>query len=1138
MELAHTQDHILLHRWHNRRDAEAFRALVERHAGLVYAAAHRVLRDPTDAEDVSQECFITLARSKSLPERHLGAWLYTVAVNRAKDHIRGAARRRKREELHGAALPGAVEANWDDTLAHVDEAIASLDDELRQVIIAHFLEAKSQGEIADTTGVSRQTVNARVKRGVEAIREHLAKKGITATTASLTALLGTQMVEAAPAALVAALGKVALSGGVMAAGGGMLAKMAGLLTTKVAAGLVALLVSLFAFDVFHRADESLAQGDNPVAKPVAGEATVQLAQSVPEQSTGVSEVQASLTSSDLGNDGGLGGIVLDANGQPTQDTVYVSAMADRDWNSRSDWNTPESQRYLETHVYREVEAVKGVFEIPAFPQHTVGTIQARDDVGDRISESVRFDTASESARSITLRLQHYGSISGTLVDNLGSPIPRATVDSGGGSAVVDDNGNFHIDKVPPGRYTLTAGENNHDDIWVSYGTVSEEVTVGDGEQVTGVLLTCVCAPSRIAGRVVDESGHGVPDLPLQLTSVPGQTQKAEIHWLRVKTDSRGQFSFEHYGPGHYWISGRNDAWKINDAPNVRSGETDLVLTAASTLENRIRIRVIDGATGQPVTRFSYSVINGEGGGTGDEREYPDGRLTIYIGPKPGASLNVKSAGIGSANYNILPGDLDGAEVFIKLKSLPPVEGIVLDFAGNPVAGARIQIHAPTPVDHIREPLTRTDGSGRFMLTDLEPDVTEVYVIPDTQPFVHVPLEHREDWTIRLPEGGEIQGKVVASGRPLFPVNVMLTRNMYRSDVDLISRQSATSEDGTYRFSGLPHGNYTIDVTLPSDEGISYQGDARGYVDVVPKKCSKLDFAFETMSAGATLSGQFYVDGVPAGGSVNLRATESNRFVSDHNGHSDGTQGYRIENLVPCPVEISASLGKRTKRTLYKLEPGANTLDFQFVPGGATLDCVLDLDRTDVFRVSYEITVDTSLGPERITVGMQPLTPSGLRILDLPGGNGKIAFRVHFNNGKPDRVFTGTLGLVVGNLTSITFPPPENSAALTVAVEGEGEGMASIVYLLPGEVDLSGISDMTPLEYRSWEVLSTAVSDQVNSEGTCQFDYLEPGTYTVFSLTFPASAEPSPDTFPEGTRTASTVVTLEPETEAQVTLAFP
>ncbi len=1137
MEITNATDLILLHRWRASRDAEAFRALAERYAGLVFAAAHRVLRDASEAEDVAQECFLTLAQARKPPERNFGAWLHTAAVNRAKNHIRGEVRRRQREQTYDAVQPDHIQMELDDTLAHVDEAIVALDDELRHVIIAHFLEAKSQGEIADTTGVSRQTVNARVKRGIEAIREHLAKKGITATTGSLTALLGTQMVEAAPAALVMALGKVALSGGVVVAGGGVVASLVGLLTTKTAVGLVTLLLSSLLFHTFYRADQGLAERDTPIPMPDVGEAVAQPAQSVSVQSAELPEVQASLTGADSGNGGGLTGIVIDASGQPTQDTVYVSAMADYDWSSRSDWNTPESQRYLESYVHREVEAVKGVFEIPAFPRHAVGTIQARDDAGGRISEAARFDTASEFAQSITLRLQHYGSISGTLVDHLGSPIPRATVNSGGGSAVVDDNGNFCIEKVPPGRYTLTASENNHD-IWVSYGTVSEEVTVGDGEQVTGVLLTCVCAPDRIAGRVVDESGHGVPDLPMELASVPGQTQKAEIHWLRTKTDSHGQFSFDHYGPGHYWISGQNDAWKIIEAPNVRSGETVLVLTAASTLENRIRIRVIDGATGQAVTRFSYSVVNGDGGGTGDERDYPDGRVAIYIGSKPGALLSVKAAGIGTATHSILPEDLDGPEVSINLASHPPVEGIVLDFAGNPVAGARIQIHRPTPVDHIREPLTRTDSGGHFTLAELEPDVTEIYIIPDAQPFVHVPLEHREDWIIRLPEGGEIQGKVIASGKPLFPVNVTLTRNMYRSDVDLISRQSTTSEDGSYRFSGLPHGNYTIDITLPDDEGISYRGDARSYVDVTPKKSSKLDFVFETKSASATLSGQFYLDGVSAGGSVHLRATDSNGFVSDHNGHSDGTQGYRIENLVPCPVEISASLGKRTKRTSYKLEPGGNIMDFQFFSDGATLDCVLDLDGTDVFRVSYEITVDTPQGPERIAEGMQPLTPSGLRILDLPGGKGKIAFRVHFNNGKPDRVFTGALDLVAGNLTSITFPPPENSAALTVAVEGAGEGMVSTVYLLPGEVDLSGIADMTPLEYRSWDVVGSAITEQVNSDDSCQFEYLEPGMYTVFSLTFPASAEPSPDAFPEGTRTASTIVTLEPDTEAQVTLAFP
>lgn len=141
MEMAHTTDLILLHRWRASRDAEAFRALAERYAGLVFAAAHRVLRDPSEAEDVAQECFLTLAQARKPPERNLGAWLHAAAVNRAKNHIRGEVRRRQREQNYDALQPDHIQTELDDTLAQVDEAIAALDDELRHVIIAHFLEA-------------------------------------------------------------------------------------------------------------------------------------------------------------------------------------------------------------------------------------------------------------------------------------------------------------------------------------------------------------------------------------------------------------------------------------------------------------------------------------------------------------------------------------------------------------------------------------------------------------------------------------------------------------------------------------------------------------------------------------------------------------------------------------------------------------------------------------------------------------------------------------------------------------------------------------------------------------------------------------------------------------------------------------
>ena len=53
----------LLSRYHRHGDAEAFRSLVESHAGMVHATASRVTRDTMLAQDVSQETFLALARN-------------------------------------------------------------------------------------------------------------------------------------------------------------------------------------------------------------------------------------------------------------------------------------------------------------------------------------------------------------------------------------------------------------------------------------------------------------------------------------------------------------------------------------------------------------------------------------------------------------------------------------------------------------------------------------------------------------------------------------------------------------------------------------------------------------------------------------------------------------------------------------------------------------------------------------------------------------------------------------------------------------------------------------------------------------------------------------------------------------------
>ena len=59
-------DGTLLQRYASDHDADAFAELVRRYAGMVYATCMRVTGNAHDAEDVAQECFLTLAR-KVLP---------------------------------------------------------------------------------------------------------------------------------------------------------------------------------------------------------------------------------------------------------------------------------------------------------------------------------------------------------------------------------------------------------------------------------------------------------------------------------------------------------------------------------------------------------------------------------------------------------------------------------------------------------------------------------------------------------------------------------------------------------------------------------------------------------------------------------------------------------------------------------------------------------------------------------------------------------------------------------------------------------------------------------------------------------------------------------------------------------------
>ena len=77
--------------------------------------------------------------------------------------------------------PRAEGPAWREIESSVDEALESLDDELKAPVMLYYLRDKSQSEIAAELGVDQSTVSRTLSRGVEALRVHLARGGTLGT---------------------------------------------------------------------------------------------------------------------------------------------------------------------------------------------------------------------------------------------------------------------------------------------------------------------------------------------------------------------------------------------------------------------------------------------------------------------------------------------------------------------------------------------------------------------------------------------------------------------------------------------------------------------------------------------------------------------------------------------------------------------------------------------------------------------------------------------------------------------------------------------------------------------------------------------------------------------------------------------
>lgn len=236
-------------------DEEAFKELSRRYLGLIYHAALRRCASSQLSEEAAQNTLCLLARKmrrrRSQAPDHLAAWLHRAATYEAANLAKKEHRHQNRTRalMEDPSISTAPQDHaWDAALPHLDESLARLNEQDREVVILHYLERKTHREIAQSLGKSEAAVQKRCHRCLAKLARSLRKKLGNPSHlggASLAALLTRESAKSAPAELLARSPSAALA--TTGAGSLTLIQQAALLmTTNQKIGLTTLAVTCLA----------------------------------------------------------------------------------------------------------------------------------------------------------------------------------------------------------------------------------------------------------------------------------------------------------------------------------------------------------------------------------------------------------------------------------------------------------------------------------------------------------------------------------------------------------------------------------------------------------------------------------------------------------------------------------------------------------------------------------------------------------------------------------------------------------------------------------------------------------------------------------------------------------------------------
>jgi RNA polymerase sigma-70 factor (ECF subfamily) len=156
-------------------DSAAFAGLVRRHQRRAYAVARAIVLSHDDAEDAVQEGFLHAFRAleRFRPEQAFGAWLHRIVANAALDIARRRKVRDADELPETLSSPHRDPAEADELRRRLAQALETLGDRQRSVIVLHDVEGYKHAEIGALLGIPEGTARSDLHHARAHLRRQL-----------------------------------------------------------------------------------------------------------------------------------------------------------------------------------------------------------------------------------------------------------------------------------------------------------------------------------------------------------------------------------------------------------------------------------------------------------------------------------------------------------------------------------------------------------------------------------------------------------------------------------------------------------------------------------------------------------------------------------------------------------------------------------------------------------------------------------------------------------------------------------------------------------------------------------------------------------------------------------------------------